>query len=90
MNRCGTFYVVTEKTKEEQQIMLDTRRIGTYALTIDEQGVTLASAGSGTISLTHADALALADYIHEHRSELETMQKQHAGETIAPPATEPE
>jgi hypothetical protein len=76
--------------KEKNYTMLETKRLGTYAPTIDENGIKLASSGNSTISLTHANALELADFILAHRTDIETMQKQHAGETITPPATEPE
>ncbi|MBV9020093.1 MAG: hypothetical protein JOZ71_05205 [Ktedonobacteraceae bacterium] len=70
--------------------MMNVTRIGIYAVNIDDEGVKVASTKSGTITLTHEDALELAAFILSHRADIETMQQQQAGETIAPPATEPE
>lgn len=73
--------------------MIDTMRIGTYAVNIDDEGVKVASTGSGTITLKHTDALELAEFILSHRADIETMQQQHrqrACVTNTLPATEPE
>ncbi|MBV9708920.1 MAG: hypothetical protein JO125_16115 [Chloroflexi bacterium] len=70
--------------------MMNATRIGTYAVSIDDEGVKVASTKSGTITLTHKDALELADFVLSHRADIETMLQQKTGEAIAPPATEPE
>lgn len=70
--------------------MISTKRIGTYSINIDENGVKLADTGNISITLTHTDALAFADFVLSHRTDIEAIQQQQAGEMIAPPATEPE